>query len=140
MGKNRLVIDPDYDFELTGIISPAREYKLAWELNKRLEIHLIKQEDIHLNFLKEGSLIISNYLFESGAFQCRLIRNKSINQSDNKVVHLLSELQKFDFLLIRKGINKRDAGIISKIKEIPLVNFVSLFDVSEIKAKENLIF
>ena len=104
MGKNRLVIDPDYDFELYGIISSSKEYKLAWALNKRLGIHLIKQEDVHLNFLKEGSVTVSTYLFESGNSEYKLIRNKLFNQIDNKTAYLLPELQKFDFLLTRKGV------------------------------------
>lgn len=140
MGKNRLVIQPDYEFELLGIIYHARDYKLAWELNKRLGIRLVKQEDIALDLVREGHIDVSNYLYESGLVQCRLIRNKSINQSDNKVAFLLPELQNFDFLLIIKGKIGDEIEIISKIKEIPLVNFVSRFEINQIKAKENLIF
>ncbi len=140
MSKNRLVIQPDYDFVLLGIIYHARDYKLAWELNKTLGIHLVKQEDIRLDLLREGQITIPNYLFESGLVQCRLIRNKSINQTDNKVTFLLPELQNFDFLLIIKGKLGVDIEIISKIKGIPLVNFVNRFEVNEIKTKENLIF
>jgi hypothetical protein len=140
MGKNRLVFDPDYDFELYGMISSSREYKLAWALNKQLEIRLVKQEDIHLDFLKEGPVTISNFLFESGNSRYMLIRNKLFNQVDNKVAYLLPELQKFDFLLTRKGVIGDENEIISKIKEIPLVNFVNRFPVNDIKSKENLIF
>jgi hypothetical protein len=140
MGKNRLVIDPDYDFELYGIITSIKEYKLAWELNKRLEIRLIKQPDIQLDFLKEGPVFISNYSYESGHSQYRLIRNKSINQSVNKIAFILTELQQFDFLLTRKGIFKDNNEIISILKEIPLVDFANRFQVNDIKSKENLIF
>ena len=140
MGKNRLIIEPDYDFELLGIICHARDYKLAWELNKRLDIRLIKQDDMMVDLVREGQIVISNYLFESGLIQCRLIRNKSINQSDNKVAFLLPELQNFDFLFIIKGKLGGDIENITKIKGIPLVNFVSRFEINEIKAKENLIF
>jgi hypothetical protein len=140
MGKNRLIFDPDYDFELYGIISSSKEYKLAWAINKQLEIHLVKQEDVHLNFLKEGSVTVSNYLFESGNSKYMLIRNKLYNQIDNKTAFLLPELQKFDFLLTKKGAIRDQSDIISKIKEIPLVNFVSRFLVNDIKSKENLIF
>ncbi|HLF34818.1 MAG TPA: IPExxxVDY family protein [Cyclobacteriaceae bacterium] len=140
MSKNRLVIQPDYDFELLGITCHSREYKLAWELNRQLGIRLIKQDDITLDLVREGQLIFSNYLFENGPVQYKLIRNKSVNQSDNKVAFLLPELQNFDFLFIIKGNPGGDIGIISKIKGIPLVNFVSRFEISDIKAKENLIF
>ena len=140
MAKNRLVIDPDYDFELYGIITAIKEYKLAWELNNRLEIHLIKQPDIELEFIKEGPLIISNYRYEKDNSIFKLIRNKSSDQPDNKVIYLLPELQKFDyFLLIHSQLSDINE-ITTKIKDISLVDFVSHFDVSGIKSKENLIF
>lgn len=140
MGKNRLVIDPDYEFDLYGIITTIKEYKLAWELNKVLDIHLIKQEDFKFDLLREGPLVISNFLFETEHLQYRLLKNKPVDQSVNKTVYLLPELQKFDFLLIIKGLSKQDDDIVSKIKSIPLIDFASRFNVSELRAKENLIF
>ncbi len=140
MGKNRLVIDPDYHFELYGIITSMREYKLAWELNKRLKIHLVKQPDISLEFLKEGHILVSNYLFEKEHRVFKLLKNKSVDQYVNKVVYLLPELQKFDYFLIRDEINKGKEDIISKLKGINLIDFISSFNVKDIKSKENLIF
>ena len=140
MPKNRLIISPYYDFALFGIICATREYKLAWELNKAFSIRLVKQNDINLHFIKEGSVAFSNYLYESGNTQFRLIRNKSVYQSDNKITYLLPELQNFDFLLIRKGMNRGEIEILSKIKGISLISFASQFPVNEIKSKENLIF
>ena len=45
MKKNKLVIEYDFDFELLGILSSARGYKLAWEINQALGIQLVKQQD-----------------------------------------------------------------------------------------------
>jgi len=140
MAKNRLVFDPDYDFELYGIITSIREYKLAWELNKRLEIHLVKQPDIGLEFVKEGQVIISNFKFEKDGSIFKLLRNKSADQPDNKVLYLLPELQKFDYFLLIKSQLIDINEITAKIKSISLVDFVSHFEVSGIKSKENLIF
>ena len=140
MAKNRLVFDPDYDFELYGIITSIKEYKLAWELNKRLEIHLVKQPDIELEFIKEGPLIFSNYRYEKDRCIYKLVRNKSADQSDNKVRYLLPELQKFDYFLQIHSQFTDINVITSTIKSISLVDFVSHFKVSGIKSKANLIF
>ena len=45
MKRTKLVIDYEYDFNLIGIISTAKGYKLAWELNQALGIHLVKQSE-----------------------------------------------------------------------------------------------
>ena len=140
MAKNRLVFDPDYDFELYGIITPVKEYKLAWELNKRLEIHLIKQPDIELEFIKEGPVIISNYRYEKDNSIYKMLRNKSVEQTDNKVIYLLPEFQKFDYFLIIHSQIISINEIANKIKSISLVDFVSHFDINGVKSKENLIF
>ena len=140
MAKNRLVFDPDYDFELYGIITSIREYKLAWELNKQLELRLVKQPDIELEFIKEGPVIISNYRYEKDKNIYKLIRNKSAEQPDNKVLFLLPELQKFDYFLLIYDQLVDINVITAKIKSISLVDFVSHFDINSIKSKENLIF
>ena len=57
MKKQKLVVDFDYNFKLFGIISPASEHKLAWEMNKKLGVKLIKNSDIKINFLNNKNLI-----------------------------------------------------------------------------------
>ncbi len=140
MGKNRLVIDPDYDFELYGIITSIKEYKLAWELNSRLEIRLVKQPDIRLELIKDGPLLISNFEYGKDYLTYKLIKNKSVDQSVNKVNYLLPELQKFDYFLIINGQFKAQNDIISKLKEITIIDYISRFNANEVKSKENLIF
>ena len=59
MKKNRLASDYPFDFELIGIVSSVKEYKLAWHLNQLPEFHLIKAEDVKIEFsdkLKVGKL------------------------------------------------------------------------------------
>ena len=52
MKKSRLDIEYDFDFELLGIHSSARGYKLAWEINQALGIQLVKQPDLVVGFKK----------------------------------------------------------------------------------------
>ncbi|MBK7651374.1 MAG: hypothetical protein IPJ20_12460 [Flammeovirgaceae bacterium] len=46
MKKKRLEIEYTFDFELIGIISSAKGYKLAWEINLALSARLVKQVDL----------------------------------------------------------------------------------------------
>ena len=59
MKVNKLVVDFDYNFKMLGIISSAKEYKLAWSINQYLKIHLIKTEDINLQFQNECNILVS---------------------------------------------------------------------------------
>ena len=48
MKKRKLEADFTYDFSLLGIITAVKEYKLAWELNRFLEVDFVKSDDIQL--------------------------------------------------------------------------------------------
>ena len=61
MKKSKLVIDYEFDFELLGIISSAKGYKLAWELNQALGIQLVKQPDLVVGFKNNEEKSFSFY-------------------------------------------------------------------------------
>ena len=50
MKKSKLVIEYEYDFDLLGLTSTARGYKLAWEINQALHVQLVKQPDLAVGF------------------------------------------------------------------------------------------
>ncbi len=142
MKKKILEAEPSYDFSLLGIITPVKEYKLAWNLNNMLDITLDKAEDITLEFLKNQTLVISNYCYETENNLMRLIRNKSVDSHGNKTVFLIPELSRFEYFLIIQGFE--DAYSLGELKEkiarIPGVQFVQEIPVEKLKSRENLIF
>jgi len=48
MKKKRLDIEYTFDFDLYGIISNVKAYKLAWELNNLLGSKLQKKDDYEI--------------------------------------------------------------------------------------------
>lgn len=142
MKKNKLVVDYDYDFRLLGLISPAKDYKLAWCINKALAIKLIKNQDLKIEFVNNKQLIISNYIFETENSTLRLLKNKTLEYTDPAFAFLLPELKNFDYFIILED----EAGafsltdIITKIKNIPLIQYIAKLDTDKLKSKENLIF
>ena len=142
MVRNRLVVDYTYDFELFGIISHLKEYRLAWLLNNQLKIHLVKQNDIIHEFIDAETIYVSNYLYETENTQLRLLRNKSENKNSEKSAFLLPELHKFDFFIMKNGVidGKDDLGFLVKLKEIEEIQYVTSFNISKLKSRENLIF
>jgi hypothetical protein len=54
MKKKRLEMEYSFDFELIGIISSAKGYKLAWEVNHILGSRLTRQPDLTVMLNKEA--------------------------------------------------------------------------------------
>ena len=139
MKKNKLSIEYDYDFDLVGIITPIKEYKLAWLLNTSFGIELEKQADIEINFLK-NKICISNYLCESENSQFRLLKNKGVTSKQN--IYLLPELSQFDFLIMvqDEGGTFEAKNLTNKLKLVDAIRYVANIDLEQLKNKENLLF
>jgi len=137
--KRRLEIEYDYDFELLGLASSARSYKLAWEINKALRINLVKKDDLKMS-AKEGDSFFAFYSHQSAVNTVNLFRNRS-NESETKGVYLVPEHPHLDYLLYAKG-NEEVKGIRLQelLREIPSIELVAFIPLAALKSKDNFIF
>lgn len=142
MKKKKLEAEFDYDFSLFGIISTIKGYKLAWLLNRKLDLQLDKAQDIEIKFVKNQNLLISNYLYETEHCSFRLLKNKSVDQVGDNSAFLVPEMNRFDYLIILHGFEGAFTNhtLKEKISKIPGIQFAQLFSVESLKSKENLIF
>ena len=142
MAKNKLIIEYDYEFCLYGIISISKDYRLAWLINKYLDLHLKKAEDIKISFLNDENLVISNYLYETEHAQLRMLKNKSEDRKSDKMSYLIPELNKFDYLIMKNGRigDLSDQELLREIQKIGEVQYIVALDINKLKSKENLIF
>lgn len=149
----------DQPFKLIAIHCSVEEYKLAFLLNKHLELRLARvRKDIDFHF-KSVEVLFALYKFSDELNYCDfyLISNKcqgkfnTISDLDSlfgaeeftpNISFLLPEFQKTDFFL--KIMDENDSVneqlLTSKIKEIPQVEAAYIIDPDQIKSKENLIF
>ena len=81
MKKAKLQIEPTFDFELLGIVSPIREYRMAWLVNQELELNLVKVDDLELEFLNSEKLEIAQYFLSLPHGFIQLLKNKALNSS-----------------------------------------------------------
>ena len=135
-------IEYEYNFNVIGISSSSKEFKLAWAINNSLKINLVKNEDIEYQFLKHSRFMISNFLFESEYSNFRLLKNKAVEYENIPKPFLLHECKEFDYLFRLEGEFDTEylKQIELKIKELSIVQHVKMLDIQNISSKENLLF
>ena len=154
MAKNRLEVSYDFDFHLLALSTGLKAYKLAWTLNRDLQINLSKLDNISINFSKGEPLSIANYISKGEHQTVRLLKNRSeyadsksnsfpSEDADNKSnIFLLPEFKQFEYLLMVSDDSATfDINtFISTIEQIPLLDFLLSVDAAKLKSRDNLIF
>jgi hypothetical protein len=140
MKKAKLQIEPTFDFELLGIVSPIREYRMAWLVNQDLELNLVKVDDLELEFLNSEKLEIAQYFLSLPHGFIQLLKNKALN-SAQQLAYLVPELKNLDyFLLVQDETEQLDlSNFMEKLSRNPLVQSIVRIDISKLKSKENLL-
>lgn len=140
MKKTKLVIEYEYDFELVGIRSTAKGYKLAWEINNHLGIHLIRQPDLTVGFKKGEERKFSFYAYETRLNRLKLFKNKPADTETGKYF-LVPEFPHFDFIiLIQMDDSVQREAMLSQLKQIPSIELAAGIPVAGLKSKSNFIF
>jgi hypothetical protein len=140
MKKTKLQIEHTYDFELLGLVSPVKDYKMAWLINRDLHLNLVRSEDLILEFLSLPRLKISQFFLSLPHGFVQLLKNKALNSSD-QVSYLIPELKSVDyFLLVQDETFQLSIHTFADqlVKNHFIQNVIPL-DVSKIKSKENLL-
>ena len=140
MKKAKLLVEPTFDFELLGIVSPIRDYRMAWLVNKELELNLVKADDLELEFLSAEKLEISQYFLSLPHGFIQLLKNKALNSSQ-QLAYLIPELKNLDyFLLVQDETEQLDLShFMEKLSQNSLVQSIVRIDISKLKSKENLL-
>ncbi len=140
--KHKLIVDYDYDFKIYGIISAAKEFKLAWSINNVLKIALKRADDYSIEFKNNKNITILNYLYESENIKLRLFKNKAVGTQDEVNAYFIPELNRFDYLFMIHGeaffYQTPKPEIL--LKQVSLIEYVLPVAVEKLKSRENLIF
>ncbi len=141
MRKQKLLIDFEFDFDVYGIVSTFKDYKLAWHINKDLHVNLSKKKDISIQFV-DGELVISNYKYETDNSELQLLRNKSYELLGGDNQYLVPEMHRMDYFITLQGdINGWTIQEIqNRLQSTKGIDFVMKMDLDNLKSKENFIF
>ena len=137
MSKMVLTLDEDYDFSLLGISCHAKDYRLCWELNKVLNVDLIRTTDFEISKKSEAiSFSFYEFIDETNYLEYFLISNRAKNG------FLIPEQKKVDFFLMVRGniMESLTKEIIGKINSLSLVLTSFNIDPNQLKSKQNLLF
>ena len=143
--------DFESDYTLIAIHSQSEPYKLAYEINLKLNTSLEKSS-FDISFKNKVS-VFNLYKHESEIYNTKLylISNKSIekeNQSKNKLLFndysissfLIPELKKAEFLMKIEGGGFNIDSLILKLNKIDSVVSCYRASINNVKSKYNLIF
>ena len=140
MKKSKLIIDYNFDFELIGLTTTVRAYKLAWEINQVLHIQLVKQPDLPVGFKNNTESFFTFYAYETQINRLKLFKNKP-NESEAGKYFLIPEFPHYDFIILA-AMNDlySPQQLLELIKSAPSVQFVAAIPLEGLKSKSNFIF
>lgn len=137
--KNKLEIEYSFDFELVGVRTSLKGYKLAWYLNRILHTRLAKQKDLEVH-LKKGIAAYDHYAFITPPNALHLFRNRPID-AESGAPALVPEFPHFDYVLMTQSEEKLTGNRLQEyLREVPSVELAALIPLSALKSKETFIF
>ena len=123
------------DYYLIGIVSSSKEYKLAWIIEKLLDISLNKEKNEKIDLIDNRTLEISFLISRDQNKYFKLISNKLLNNPFKS--HLISSLSNFDYLIqfSKNYFDNSSEDIINTLKSDNLIHFANFVDIKSIKEK-----
>ncbi|MFT7587816.1 MAG: hypothetical protein ACI959_000020 [Limisphaerales bacterium] len=136
--KTTLHVDFDFDFRLIGLVSPVRDYRIAWLLNRELKIELERKEDLEIEGGKNlGRNWFSRFEWENMLDKSRfcLISNRFSGE------YLIPERKSVDYFLLVYGTwyEKGLSDLLNSIKPIPDIQTTITIDPRDLRSRLNLI-
>lgn len=137
--RHVLSLETSVDFELIGICSHHSDYRLAWGINKILELELTKSDEPFVIQSKKGTIVSQHsfhvFIDEVDHMEWYLIKNKSEGK------FLIPEKNQIDyFLILRENILHDLDDLVEQIRESNSVMAAYVFEAAAIPSAELIIF
>jgi hypothetical protein len=135
LAAQTIEIDQEFDFEIVGITSQEKDYRLVWSLNLQLGWNFERDVD-HAVLTKQGDSIHSRFTYteDDGKIIFTLLSNKG---SDG---FLLPEFSRFDYVMIIDGASQLQLEeLLREARKAKFVLAALSLDTAKMKSKYNLI-
>jgi hypothetical protein len=125
---------------LIGIMAPAKDYQLCWNLNRALGFNFRANNELEICLeSKQKKFYFTVFEFEEPT---KTVWHYIFN-NHYKAEFLLPELKNVDYIWMLKGDFYQQSEVrllMDQIREVPSVQLVTLLKPDELKNKRNLIF
>lgn len=142
MKKQKLISDLNVDFELLGITTSVKDYKLTWAINKNLHLQLERQKDHEINI--QNKIFSFTYFFYQPApeVRLRLFSNKPVGKITAAKNILVPEAPHFDFIFLREGDSQSFSlkTLQDCLKDVPVIEYLAKINSLDIRFKEHFVF
>ncbi|MGV3613578.1 MAG: IPExxxVDY family protein [Fluviicola sp.] len=137
--RHVLSLETSVDFELIGICSHHSDYRLAWGINKILDLELTKSEEPFVIQSRKGTIVSQHsfhvFIDEVDHMEWYLIKNKSEGK------FLIPEKNQIDyFLILRENVLHELEDLVERIRESNSVMAAYVFEAESIPSAELIIF
>ncbi len=141
MKVKKLIVDYEYDFELYGLTTSLKDYKVAWLINQQINIRLTRSKDYHLEY-SSGEVNIINYSYQRTYSELRLFMNKAAYEEDSVQSYMVDEMKHFDYFIQVKGIihTFTAADLLQELRAIEGVQLINQIDIEKLKSIDHFIF
>lgn len=136
MAKTVLKFDTEeeFDFLLIAIVCQHKDYRLCHELNRKLELNLVREKDYEVNVAKRmNPALFSFFKYENDEQDLFYV-------FENKGKHglLIPEQKQIDFFLMIKECFQRHNinELVSTIKQIPVVLGAYAIEARTLKSRD----
>jgi hypothetical protein len=130
-----LEIEEEYDFEIIGVSSHEKDYRLAWSLNKHMGWRLKRKNDIEIRGKRSVS-VHAQYSWVHPVDQTvfTLIDNKTPDGV------FMPDMAQFDYILkIEQSGEVVSDAFYQRLRNADFVLAIQLQDVDKLKFKNNLL-
>ena len=140
MKKSKLIIDYDFDFHLVGLITSAKGYKLAWEINRALGVQLVKQPDLVVGFKNAEERGFAYYSHQGQINRLKLFKNKPVDPDGGKYF-LIPEFPHYDFIILADMKEPYSPeSLMHLIRSISSIQLAAFIPMEGLRSKSNFIF
>jgi hypothetical protein len=141
MKAKKLVVEYEYDFELYGISTNIKGYKLAWLINKFLKLTLARADEYIVELKNEAHEVI-NYTHVTENSEIRLFKNKMVVQEQKPQSYLVPEMKHFDYFVMVSGIihTFTSSDLLQELRKIEGLQLINEIDINTLKSRDNFLF
>ena len=141
MKYRKLQVEYEYDFNLFGLTTAAKGYKLAWTVNNALNTDLIATNNISFTLRDNRTFRLTAFEYAAETFKYLLFQNRLRSDDGVDAGFMLPEMARIDYFLRIDGETYPNTPdkVLSILRNLLIVDYCVRIDINKLRSKENLL-